>query len=329
LKSRLILVAVFVLVVLLASGSLYFWLSAAQRNPLAGCTIRRISRSQLRGLLAWDVPVKDRLENSVGYQPSATGRLVLYRTGEYGQEVYLFDTLSQTSRPVYSLSLTDPGLASDYRVEAFWLGTYEGIIVTEAGGDFGPYRVFHYDLVTDSLRELAAALFVHPEQNLNTEGVLGSPPGSTFLVVERAEDSCSDGLYLVALSGEIQAHIYSGPRGTFRYVGCSDQVVAYTVAEAAPPDDAIGVRVSLHLYGLSSQTTSLVPTSGSVMTPTLRPGLASITFLDKITDSSSLRLKEYRIPGTGETSTLLELREGETYCWSVDGRILFVVDEHN
>lgn len=226
-KSR-VAVVTFLLVGL--SFSLYFlfsWLSRTHRVSSDGSeyVIERITQSRFMDMTAWAVPIEERLVNSLGFQPNSNGTLVLYQTGVNGSEVWLFDTASRGNRLIYRLSdIPDrERFVFEFNFNAFWVGTYDGVIVTEYGGDVGPYRVFYYDLASAALRELPASLFTHPEWNLNAEGVLGSPPGSPLLVVQFAEDAQTDGLYLFSLSGKRMAKIYSGRRGTFRFVGSSER----------------------------------------------------------------------------------------------------------
>ncbi len=319
-RLRLIVTTVLLVSVSVSLCFLFSGLSAACRPSSDGSqyVVERITRSRFRDMTAWNVPIEERLRNSLGFQPNSDESLVLYQAGVNGSEVWLFDTTSGGDRLTYRLSdVPDPALVFDYRFGCFWVGTYDGVIITEFGGEVGPYKVFYYDLGSAAIRELPASLFTHPERNLNSEGVLGSPAGSPLLVVESAEDAQADGLYLFSLSGEQVAKVHSGQRGTFGVAGISSKAILYEAGS------------TICLYDLGTHTSTLVPVNGLAMTPAFRPGPNSVTFVERDPRDQALYLREYKTDGTGKVDTLLKLAEGESYCWSVDGRKLFVIDEHN
>ncbi len=306
---------------------LFFALPAARRAA-PGYVVERVTRGRFQELTAWDVPIEQRLGSSLALKPNYDRTLFLYQTGVNGSEVRLWDGADQGDKLIYRLSgLSDSALVFDYRVEAFWLGTYAGVVITEFGGEVGPYRVFHYDVASGTLRELPVSLFTHPELNLNSEGVLGSPPGSQLLVVESADDAQDDGLYLCSVSGERAAKIYSGPRGSFRYVGSSDKAVLYSVANGGPQNDLGEVGSSIYLYDLESRSLLRVPATGTISAPAFRPGTNAVTFVERDPGDGALYLREYEPGKMEQAGALLKLAEGESYCWSVDGQRLFVIGE--
>jgi len=293
--------------------------------------VERISQSRFNEMTAWGLGIEERLLNLLGFQPNSDGTLLLYQTGVNGSEVRLFDTDSREDRLIYRLEVADPALMFDYRCSAFWLGTYDDVIITEYAGDLGPYKVFRYDLVSGALRELPASLFIHPELNLNSEGVKGSPPGTELLVVQSSIDARIDGLYLCKLSGERVAEIYSGRRGTFGLCGVSEGTILLASHEGSPNEFG-EVGASIYLYDLATRAVTPVPASGVAMTPMFRPGANTVTFAERDSASMTIYLKEYETHGGGQPRTLLELADGgggycwASYCWSIDGKKLYVIE---
>lgn len=295
--------------------------------------IERITQSRFGDMTGWSLSIKERLVNLLGFQPNSDGTLLLYQTGVNGSEVRLFDTGTQEDRLVYQPQVVDPHMVFEFHCSAFWLGTYDGVIITEHGGYIaGPYRIFHYDLGSRVLAELPPSLFIHPELNLNMEGVLGSPPGTRLLVVQSAVDSQADGLHLYTLSGERVAEMYSGRRGTFGFRGISERGTVLWVTHGGVLNDFGETETSIYLYGLETRTVDSVPTDGLTFMPMFRPGANTLTFVERDPQSLALYLREYAIDGTERVSTLLKLADGggdycwASYCWSIDGRRLYVID---
>jgi hypothetical protein len=315
-----------VAVVLLGGLSLGAYLLMTNGSELAAETI---SQSRLTEMTGWSVGVEERLRNQLGFAPNRDGTLILYQTGVSGSEVRLYNSTTKEDKLLCRLELADPALVSDYQCSAFWLGTYGGVIITEYGGDVGPYRAFHYELAEGALRELPASLFIHPELNLNLEGLLGSPPGTDLLVVRSAVDDERDGLFLCTLSGERVAEVFSDRRGVFGLCGVSSQAILMAVHEG--PTNEFGELGSLmYVYDLATRAVTPVPTDGVVMLPTFRPGTNTVTFMERDPKSQALYLMEYDPVGDQPPKRLLKLADGgggycwATYCWSVDGEKLYI-----
>jgi hypothetical protein len=154
------------------------------------------------------------------------------------------------------------------------------------------------------------------------------------LVVRFAEDEDqADGLYLSSLSGERMAKIYSGRRGAFGFAGSSERGLLITET-MGPPNDLGELESKIYFYDLSTRVRALVPAGGLAIWPMFRPGPDSVTFVDRDLRDQAWYLREYATDGTGRVGTLMKLADPAPgyprsfYCWSVDGRKLFVIDQH-